>query len=192
MWILGHIFRGCIVSIGVNYLVCVFLLCATYLMYLEQRLATHGQVSAIVYRSPTTTFRSVGNILWLYSPSILSCSRVQPYTMTYVCGQAWVYVPLYCIRFSVIIFVSLTRLHEFYPNRLRTTPSIGNEQLALQFYLQTSTMPPKQDTQGQLVLSSIHSGIDNLWSALGRVTPSPTWGTSVLPDNVNHNEDDHD
>jgi len=37
---------------------------------------TRGRVSAIVYRSPGTTLGSVSNILPLYSPSILTRSRV--------------------------------------------------------------------------------------------------------------------
>jgi len=36
--------------------------------------------------------------------------RVQPYTISYVCGEAEAYVLLYYIRFSVIGYISLTRI----------------------------------------------------------------------------------
>jgi hypothetical protein len=72
------------------------------------------------------------------------------------------------------------------------TQSTGNEQLARQFYRQSSTMPPKKVARGQLRLASICSSEENLQSPLSRVTPILTRGASVLPEDEIHNKDDHD
>ena len=78
----------------------------------------------------------------------------------------------------------------FTPIVKKTTQSTGNEQLAHQFYHQSSTMPPKTAARGQLLLASIRSSTENLRSPLARVTPILNRRASVLPEDEIHDEDD--
>jgi hypothetical protein len=72
------------------------------------------------------------------------------------------------------------------------TQSTGNEQLARQFYPQSSTMHRKKAARGQWRLASIRSSTENLQSPLGRVTAILTWGASVLREDEIHDKDNHD
>jgi len=76
-------------------------------------------------------------------------------------------MPLHFIQFSVMGYVLLMRIHEFYLYCQKTTQSTGNKQLTRQFYRQLSSLPSNKAARGQSRLGSICSSTENLQSSLG-------------------------
>jgi len=135
---------------------------------------TRGRVSASVYSSPLRhldRYRiSYHYILHIYSLALI-CNRTPLHHTSAVKRRR---TSLYIIfDFSVIGYLSLTRIHEFYLYCQRTRQPTENEQLAHQFYLQSSTMPPEKLPDINCAWL-VHVRPRKTYDLLSRVTPIPT------------------